>query len=249
MSENEKEKLKSAQLSDETPGEDDTQDDDNKKASPVTFEMRMENYRSALQNSLDDAEFRQFLDNYGYGETRINVGMAKVVNTLRAEQEKMDKKALQHKATEVAEEKRVKAHETLIFCVSATRLAYKNNHNMLEVLGLNGSIERNFGEWKSLAERYYEKTIGSTEIQAEIAKYNVPRDLLERGRQELGEAVVANDLKIRAKGDAENATQLKNEAYDDLVEWMKDFYNIVEMAFKTNPQFKEKVKIVVPYRY
>lgn len=249
MSENEKEKLKSVQVNEGTPGEDDTQDDDNKKASPVTFEMKMENYRSSLQNALDDLEFRQFMDGYGYGEARINVGMAKLQNTSRAEQEKMDKKALQHKATEIAEEKRLKAHATLMFCYASTRLAYKGDLNMLEVLGLDGPVERSFGEWRAQGERYYEKTIGSAEIQAEIAKYNVPRDLLERGRQELGEAVVANDLKIRAKGDAENATQLKNEAYDDLVEWMKDFYNIVEMAFKTNPQLKEKVKIVVPYRY
>jgi hypothetical protein len=254
MSVNEKEKLKSVQETETTPGEDNTQGDDipgddKKKSSPLTFEMRMETFRTSLQNAMDDTEFRNVLDGYGYGEARLNVGITKLQNTSRAEQVKMDKKALQHKATEIAEEKRLKAHTTLMFCYASTRLAYKGDTNMLEVLGLDGPIERTFGEWRAQAERYYEKTLDSTEIQAEIAKYNVPRELLERGKQELSEAIVANDQKIRAKGDAENATQLKNEAYDDLAEWMKDFYGIVDMSFKANPQLKEKVKMVVPYRY
>jgi hypothetical protein len=127
-----KKKLISLQETETTPGEDntpgdDTPGDDNKKASPITFEMRMENFRSSLQNALDDLEFRQFMDGYGYGEARINVGMAKLHNTSRAEQVKKDKKAQQHKATEIYEEKRLKAHETFIFCVASTRLAYKND--------------------------------------------------------------------------------------------------------------------------
>jgi len=50
---------------------------------------------------------------------------------------------------------------------------------------------------------------------------------------------------MRAKGDAENATQLKREAYTDALTWMRDFYRVVDMAFAKYPQLKEKVGIVV----
>jgi hypothetical protein len=132
-------------------------------------------------------------------------------------------------------------------CISSTRLACKDKPDVLEMLGLDMAIQRPFGIWKAQGDRYYKNILASEEVLAEVAKYNVPHELLVEGEKELKKAVETHDRKKSAKAEAEHATHLKNEMYKDLVEWMKDFYRIVEMAFKKNPQLKEKVNIVVPY--
>lgn len=229
----------------EEPGGQEPQETQKKRKSPVTFEKRMETFRSAVQNAMDDEPFRLAIAEFGFDTPRLTIGMEKLTNASGAEQEKKDKKvefnALRRNATAL----RKTAHKTLMKCVSSTRLAYETDVDKLEMLGLNGRIVSPFAEWKAQGERYYEKTLASEEIRADIAKYNVPQELLTQGRQELGEAVSANDQKIRAKGDAENATQLKHEAYRDALAWMKDFYRVVDMTFAKYPQLKEKVGVVV----
>ena len=54
-------------------------------------------------------------------------------------------------------------------------------------------------------------------------------------------------VKRSKKADAEVATAVKSELYRKLRQWMKDYYKVVEMAFREQPQLKEKVGIVVPY--
>ena len=72
---------------------------------------------------------------------------------------------------------------------------------------------------------------------------------LQTGKQEMTDAVEADKYKRSKKADAEDATAYKNKLYRKLWRWMKDFYQVVEMAFREKPQLKEKVGIVVPYLY
>lgn len=227
---------------DETPGE------EKKRKSVKTFDLRLNSMRSSLQNSMNETEFRQFMEFYGYDNARIQVGMGKIDVAWLASKKQMEEKARQHQATLDADAKKEKADATYMRCIASARLAFKDNPKAFELLKLNGDRERTFGGWAGQATRFYDNALNFQEYLPELAKYNVPRELLETGKQEVLDAMAADDYKISAKGDAEHATQLKNEAYNDLLAWMKDFYNIVEMAYKKNPQLKEKVRIVVPFK-
>lgn len=229
----------------EEPGGQEPQNGQKKRKPRLTFEKRMEVFRSAVQNAMDDESFRPAIAEFGFDTPRLTAGMEKLTNASAAEQEKKDKKAEFNALRRNATVLRKKAHKTLMKCISSTRLAYEEDVDKIEMLGLKGRIASPFGEWIAQGQRYYEKTLASEDIRADIAKYNVSQELLSQGRQELGEAVTANDLKMRAKGDAENATQLKHEAYTDALIWMRDFYRVVDMAFAKYPQLKEKVGIVV----
>lgn len=242
-----KEKVNAVENTEDTSTGDETPGDEKKKKAAITFEMRLNGMRSSLQNSMNEPEFRQFIEFYGYDNTRIQVGLGKIDGTWKASQDQLVEKAKQHAATLEADNKREKADGTYRRCIASARLAFKENSRALEVLALNGDRLRAFGGWAAQATRFYDNALNSPDYLAELAKYNVPRELLETGKQELLEAIAADDRKMSARGDSENATQLKNEAYDDLLAWMKDFYQVVEMAYKKNPQLKEKVRIVVPY--
>jgi hypothetical protein len=230
-----------------TGDENETPDDEKKRKSVKTFDLKLNTMKSSLHISVNEPEFRQFIEFYGYDSTRIQVGLGKIDATWLSSNKQATEKARQHQATLDADKKREKADATYMRCIASARLAFKDNPKAFELLKLNGDRQRTFGGWAGQATRFYDNALDSQEYLAELAKYNVPRELLETGKQEVLEAMAADEYKISAKGDAEHATQLKNEAYDDLMAWMKDFYNIVEMAYKKNPQLKEKVRIVVPY--
>ena len=95
--------------------------------------------------------------------------------------------------------------------------------------------------------RFFDKSLELPERQAQLAKYNVPLEMLQQGQQEMADAVEADKVKRSKKADSEVATETKSELYRNLRQWMKDYYKVVEMAFREKPQLKEKVGIVVPY--
>jgi hypothetical protein len=248
MSENENVNVSSVENEGELPdGSQPQQEEQKKRKIRVTFNDRVEEFRSALQNTLNETEFRLFIADYGFDEARVQVGMGKVNSTLKARQFQLDERARYREAVRDALAKREKANETYIEFLPHARLAFQDNPEVYEQLLLDGKRARNFGGWKAQVERFYDKTLNSETILAQLAKYDVTREQLEQGHQEFQDVITAADHKKSVKADAEHATQLKNEAYNDLVAWMKDFYKIVEIAFKKNPQFKEKVGIVVPY--
>ncbi|MCP5051905.1 MAG: hypothetical protein GY940_32355, partial [bacterium] len=170
---------------------------DKKKKTRITFNKRTVDFTSAIEIAGEEGEFRDIIEYHGYTENRRQTGLALISDTVAADQDKKDKKVEQFDATRIATKLRNKAHDTLMICVPSARLALRNNEKTLELLGLitKGKPDRTFGGWVSFGTRFYDKSLGSPEIQAELAKYNVPLELLQQGKQELDEAVAAENTK------------------------------------------------------
>lgn len=219
-----------------------------KKRKPkLTFDRYIADFRAAIEISGEEGEFREIIEYHGYTPERRQRGLTLINDTAAAELVKKDKKAEQHEATRVAQNLRRKADKTLSGCVASARLAFENDPNTLELLGLNRKREQGFGGWAAFGGRFFQKNLDSPEMQARLAKYNVPLELLQQGEQEVADAVEADKVKRSKKADAEVATATKNSLYKKLRIWMSDYYRVVEIAFREKPQLKEKVGIVVPY--
>ncbi|MCP5108101.1 MAG: hypothetical protein GY950_32235 [bacterium] len=239
-----------AESSQTTTQEQGNQEEDKKRKTWQTFDKLTTDFRAALEIAGEDGEFRDIIEYHGYTPARREEGLKMIKDAMDADQAKKDKKAEQHKVSRRAGELRRTAQRTLSQCVPSARLAFKDDPESLEILGLNrkrGKQDQTFGGWAAFGSRFFEKAVASPEMQAELAKFNIPLTLLETGNQQMTDAVEADKEKRSKKADAENATAYKNQLYRKLLKWMKDFYKIVEIAFRELPQLKEKVGIVVPY--
>lgn len=220
---------------------------DERRKTWLTFDKCITDFRAALEIAGEEGEFRDIIEYHGYTQPRRQEGLTMVKDTADADQTKKDKKAEHHEASREAKGLRKKAQKTLSKCVASARLAFKNDQEILEILGLTGKRDQTFGGWAAFGTRFFEKSLALPEIQTGLAKYDVPLELLQTGSQEMIDAVEADKRKRSKKADAEDATAYKNKLYRKLRQWMKDFYRVVEIAFREKPQLKEKVGIVVPY--
>lgn len=218
-----------------------------KKKTRLTFDKLIVDFRAALEISGEDDTFRDIIEFHGYTLVRRQEGLKLISDTAAADLIKKDKKAEQHEATRVAQNLKRKAEKTLSKSISSARLAFENDPNTLEILGLTGNRDRTFGGWAAFGTRFFDKSLETPERQAQLAKYNVPLEMLQQGQQEMADAVEADKVKRSKKADAEDATANKNQLFKKLIIWMKDYYKVVEIAFREKPQLKEKVGIVVPY--
>ncbi len=231
----------------DTVGAENNGENQKKRKTRLTFDKLVVDFKAALEISGEDETFRDIIEFHGYSLVRREEGLTLISDTAAADLVKKDKKAEQHEATRVAQNLKRKAERTLAKCISSARLAFEGDPNMLEILGLTGIRDRTFGGWAAFGGRVFEKSLETPERQAQLAKYNVPLEMLQQGQQEMADAVEADKVKRSKKADAQVATAAKNELYRKLRQWMKDYYKVVEIAFRENPQLKEKVGIVVPY--
>jgi hypothetical protein len=54
------------------------------------------------------------------------------------------------------------------------------------------------------------------------------------------------NVQFKEKGEAQTATQLRDEAFEDLQDWMSDFIAIAHIAMEDQSQYLEMLGIVEP---
>ena len=230
-----------------TTVEGETDGESKRRKTWQTFDKLITDFRAAIEISGEEGEFREIIEYHGYTPERRQKGLQLISDTVAADKNQKDNRAEKNEAARAARTLKRKAQETLSKCVASARLAFVDDPNTLELLGLSGKRDNSFGTWAAFGSRFYEKSLEIPARQEALANYNVPLELLQQGQQEVANAVEADKVKRSKKADAEVATAYKNELYRTLRTWMRDYYSVVEIAFRENPQLKEKVGIVVPY--
>lgn len=212
-----------------------------------TFLMKLDAFRQALSLTLQDDKLRTYVEQYGYTAERINEGSQLIqdvnskYDTQKNLHESAKNKSIQFTKLRSAAERMYNRH------VSIARVAFKDDSESFNTLGLHGKREKRFVEWRKQAELFYQNMMGNPDFIARMGEFTVTPEMLDTGNQQLQAALDVYDLRADLKAEAQNATDLKNRAFTVLETWMKDFFKIVNVALKAEPQLKEKVGILVPY--
>lgn len=128
-------------------------------------------------------------------------------------------------------------HQTL------AKLAYSDQRPMRKSLGLDRPQASRQGEWIIQVIDFYTELLKDPKP---MAKYGVNKAKLE---QALASAKSARKLLVeqqQAKGDAQQATQHKQQALQNLKRWCRDFQTIAEVALRDDPQLMEVLGKTVP---
>jgi hypothetical protein len=154
--------------------------------------------------------------------------------------------AKQRAATRLFIRNREKADATIMHLVATARLAFKDDPDTYDALGLRGKRKRAYGEWVAQNKLFY-KNILIPEVAAEMAGYKVTMEALQAGNQELLDTMTADTAQENTKAEAQKATELKNKAWRKLKRAWRRYINIMKEVLEDDPQMKEKLGIVAPY--
>jgi hypothetical protein len=201
--------------------------------------------RTALGNAVDDRSISNKLTAFGYTAERIAEGQA----LLDAFQEKtLDAVREQGQETVAVSELKEKfsaANKLYMQDLKLARIAIKNNHGLLEQLEANGRRKKNLAGWIQQAKSFYANLDRSGEGMTAMGRFNFTGDTLQTNQAIILELDKKYQDRIREKGEAQETTQLKNEALDTLLDWFSDFRGVARIAFADEPQALEKLGIVV----
>ncbi len=78
-----------------------------------------------------------------------------------------------------------------------------------------------------------------------LENYQLPREQLSQNKAMIEALIATRNRRMQKKGEAEEATRLRNEAVKALNAWMVSFRGIARIALKDKPQLLEALGIMV----
>ncbi len=121
-------------------------------------------------------------------------------------------------------------------------MAFKQNRGFQAKLQLTGRRKTRTEEWLSQAMAFYAFT---DEIAEPMSKYGITPEVLQQTRAMVEALFTTKQQQMQNMGEAQNATEKRNDAIKVMDAWMKDFNAIARLAIKDNPQWLEMLGIRV----
>lgn len=216
-----------------------------KKSYYEPHEELLREYGAVIDIALSDNKVLTPLTGYGYDEPRILAGKDIFTRTQDAYWNQVRAYDRQYNATLLFNSAWDKAKDEYNRLVTVARVAFKNDTVATKELHLYGRRGRTFGRWMHQAYLFLNGVLDNPAHIAAFTGFNVTGEQLGAALATVDAAKKADQEQEKAKGEAQDATDIRDQLFKELKEWIKDFRNIARLALTDNPQQLEKFGVLV----
>jgi len=208
-----------------------------------TISEQLEWAHTLIYNAKYHPSIQEKLDELGFKPENITTGETLLTETETREQQQRSQYERKLSATDA-----LYAHLAMLKGefqehFTLAKLAFADQRPMRKSLRLDQKQRRRQADWIKQVMDFYQELLKNPKP---MAKYGVNKAKLE---QALVSAQTARTLLIeqqQAKGEAQQATQRKQQALRDLKQWCRNFQTIAEVALQDDPQLLEILGKTVP---
>jgi hypothetical protein len=199
---------------------------------------------NTIKGAINNSEILEKLKSFGYSEERIREGeqLWNKANQLMIVQ--VNEYGNQYAASSEQEKFLEETHEEYMIIVKVSRVALKNHPDMLARLGITGRRPRSLSGWLRSGRILYTNILETSEAFNAVASFGITTQRLQKGLQNIEKIEDLHVKQLSGKSIAQQATQARDKAFDELCEWYSDFRAIARIALYDNPQLLEAMGIV-----
>lgn len=214
-------------------------------ASDMTIDEILFQSGLRINNSLGDQKILNAVTPLGYGPEKLTEGQSLLneatvlVETQKREYGEVDA------AQQVFEDQRTNAHKVYMAVLAISKIAFKGDVQAISTLDLTGRRASTFSGWLNQTRSFYRAILANEAWKTELAKYGQTEAMLTGELAMIDAVATASENKKKEMGDAQNATQERDEKLEELAEWVSDYEVIARIALADKPQLLEKLGIVV----
>ncbi len=199
---------------------------------------------AAIINAGKAQDVFEAIKRFGYNKARLKKGRELHEKAYRLCKKQRNKYAAQLKAGAVFRKIRKEAKTLYVTYRQVARPALRGCPSLVKVLGLAGESRRALGGWLEEARQFYTNAVAHPDILERLAGYGVTKQDLEKGLDKLDEVEKAAAHHEMLKGEVVKATRERNQAFEEYMEWLKDFKAICRVALPGSQKL-EKLGIKV----
>ncbi len=198
--------------------------------------------RLLISNSRQHQGIQQALADFGYPIENLEKGQARLENFLLLQQTKRQNYGAKLNATEtvVAELQQIK--DTYDEHLTLARLAFKQNRGLQETLGLTDAYPKRRSALVEQIANFYGQLLPN---HSAVKRYGLTRAEVEQAQASVAAFIQSQQQQTQRKGEAQAATQARNQALKNLQQWVRGYRAIVRVALADDPQLLEVLGLLV----
>ncbi len=198
-----------------------------------------------INNSINDELILSAVSQYGYTSEKLQ--QAKTL--LNEAQTASDSFTKEYNDVDIAFNERNNAFEHVDELykkyLAIAKIVFKNDHAAQVSLDLNGRRASRISKWLAQTTSFYTNLLANEQWVNQMNTFGITNESLQEGSTGVNSIKLQNEHILREKGDAQQATLLRDNKIEDLYEWIQDYETIVSIALMEKPQLLEKLGIIV----
>lgn len=199
----------------------------------------LERYRIALENTTTQPQIATALEELGYNPEKITEGKTlwaqtrSVYNANKAEDDETSE------AYAKFAEKKAQLEETFTRHRKKAKVVFRTDALTAEKLGIAKALPRSYVKWLETAKQFYALATTDTTIQTQLTRLKITPDALTAAQNQIVELETARANYLREKGESQDSTQAKDAVFNQLHDWMSEFYAVAKIGLEEQPQLLE----------
>jgi len=207
----------------------------------LTEAEALEQYRVSLENVESQSEIARTMSEFGYAEILITEGK----NLLNKTRQSFDNNKKEDDETSEAYKNFTILKENLAKTYSLHRkkgkVIFRKDLVTLNKLALTGSLPTAYIKWLETVKKFYEVASTEDDIQTKLLRLKISTEDLNGTIELIANLELARAEYLREKGESQDATKAKDNAFGEIDDWMSEFYAVAKIALEDNPQLLESL--------
>ena len=212
-----------------------------KKGLNIGISSLFEEAERYIKNGTEQLSIQNSMGLFGFTPQRFLEGDGLLTNAKQLHSQKSD---LYGDKLEISSQLKIQeeeARQTFMDQVATVRYVFRNEPATLSKFNVS-KVSRKMSAWTLQAAYFYSKAEEYADV---LAVQGLSPEVLAQTAAMIQAVADARNQRLMRKGEAEEATRMRNESVKALKEWMKDFRGIARIALKDSPQLLEALGIVV----
>ena len=211
-----------------------------------SIDERMLEAQLAIDNSLNNPVILEAITPFGYDESRLRAARALYDEVMALVAVQKLEYGEQYEATAALQAAWDAADRVYMHTLKICRIAFRDKTKARNALSLNGSRKKSLGGWVEQATTFYLNLLDDAALLAALSPYGYDEAKLTAEAALVQAVVEARAVQNKERGEAQEATQLRDAKLDELDQWVADYKVIAEIALADSPQQLEQLGWVVP---
>ncbi len=211
-----------------------------------SIDQRLADAQLAISNSLNSPEITAAVTPYGYGTVVLEPAHDLYKECVELVAIQKDEYGDQYEATVALQTIWDTANRTYMDTRKISRIALRGREKAKATLGLNAKRKKSIGGWMEQTAVFYSNMLRNPDFIVAMAPYGYDQLKLEAEAALMQEVVTANGVQENERGDAQEATKMRDAKLDELDQWLADYKVIAKIALQNTPQQLEKLGWIAP---
>ena len=178
---------------------------------------------------------------FGYDETLLTEGKTLLTKTRQA----FDFNKKEDDETSEAYKNFTELKENLAKTYTLHRkkgkVIFRKEPTTLNKLALTGSLPTAYIKWLETVKKFYTVASSDTDVQSKLVRLKITTEELNGTIELISNLELARAEYLREKGESQDATKLKDKAFEEIDDWMSEFYAVAKIALEDKPQLLESL--------